>query len=336
MKRVGVFAADESLQNEQVLAQLSVGYDLVPHPNWRSYDPTALLNAMRDVDVIITGRSSPRLPDELAQNFGRLKWLCHCHGTVRHLVSKQLIAAGLIVTNWGDAVDGVAEGAMALLLCMLKQLPALDAITKTGGPWLPGDTRIFQAFPCTLKNLDVGLYGFGPIGQHMARMLEPFGPKIAIYDPYAKNIPPHIRVCSSLRELFSTCQAISVHCGLNDATHHSINAELLALLPQGAIIVNTARGAIIDEHALAAAVSAGRVLAGIDVIEHEKDWSQSPLATLSGVVLTGHRVGSGKGFPPNAKPAPKLPDFVLHNLLAFNENKPLINVITADIYDLKT
>ena len=331
MIALGVLAGDEYLKDPQTRAQIGEGYEVHDFSAWRSWDRATLIEKCRSVEVILTGRASPTLPMELAEDLGRLRWLLHLHGTIRHLVDKKLIEKGLVVTNWGDSVAGVAEGAMALLLCQLKQLVTLNRFVH-GEP----DARAWQAFAPTLNKLDVGLYGYGPIGRHMARMLEPFGARIAIYDPYARDVPAHIRVCSSLRELFATCPVISIHCGLNDQTRNSVTADLLALLPQGGIVINTARGGIVDEEALAKELAANRLLAGIDVIQNEKDWRGSPLAPHPGAVLTGHKVGSGKGYPPDQNHKRQLPEHATRNLAAYRQKQPLQNVITADIYDLKT
>lgn len=331
MKKLGIFAADEMFQIPANLDLLRRDFEVIDVTDWANLDPDTLLAKMRSVEIILTGRKSPRLPEALAQDLGELRYLCHMFGTIRHLASKPLVEAGLIVTNWGDQVAGVAEGAMALLLCMLKQLVTFDRFTKGGE-----DERIYQMFPCTLKGMDVGLYGFGPIGRHMARMLSPFGAKIAIHDPFATEVPEGIRRCSSLRELFATCQAVSIHCGLNAQTQNSVTGELLDLLPEGGILINTARGAIVDEPALAQRVAAGRILAGLDVIVDEKNWTGSPLARLSGAVLTHHHVGSGKGYPPDRKPTPRLPDHTLENLTAYRQGLPLKHVISAAVYDFKT
>jgi phosphoglycerate dehydrogenase-like enzyme len=333
MIKLGIFAADEMFQDPGVQAQLRHGYELHNFRDWKGYDGATLLARLRAMEVALIGRSSPKLPLELAGDFGQLRYVCHLCGTIRPYVPKALIEAGLLVTNWGDNVDGVAEGAMALLLASMKQLPAMNAFAKGGK-----DERICQAFHCTLRERDVGLYGFGPIGRHMARMLEPFGARVAIYDPYAKHLPRHIRRCETLRDLFATCQIISIHCGLNDQTRNTVTRELLQLLPQGGIVINTARGEIVDEVALGELVGAGKLLAGLDVIAHEAkwDWAKSPVAPYPGSILTMHHVGSGKGFPPGQRPPPVLPNHIVENLAAYRQGKPLGNLITADIYDIKT
>lgn len=318
-----------------------VRQQLLPHEvrslsEWKDWEEDELCRQVRDCDVVVTGRQSPRLPDVLCDDRGKLRLLAHCHGTVKHLVSKELVAAGLRVCNWGDQVAGVAESALSMLLTCLKQLPGLDQYIRHG--W-QNDQRIYMDFAATLNGRDVGLYGFGPIGQHMARMLAPFGTQIAIYDPYATDVPPHIRVCSSLRELFASCQCISIHCGLNDATRDSVTGEMLQLLPQGGIVVNTARGAIVVEEDLAAMLAQGRLLAAVDVIRDERAWSDSPLATQPSTrcLLTGHIVGKGKGPPPGSpQPAVGLPQHSVDNIHALAQGAALNHEIDAQLYDLKT
>jgi phosphoglycerate dehydrogenase-like enzyme len=328
---LAILAADDWLHHPRVLEELGRDFDVHDFGGWRAWDEPTLAAKCRSVEIALTSRRSPKLPAALAGDFGRLRWLCHCHGTIRHLADRSLLEAGLLVTNWGDHVAGVAEGAMALLLCQLKQLVTLGAHVKGGA-----DERVWQEFDGTLEGLAVGLYGFGPIGRHMARMLAPFGARIAVYDPYAAALPAGVRRCATLRELFATCQAVSIHCGLNDQTRDSVGGELLDLLPQGAVVVNTARGHVVDEAALAERVAAGRLLAGIDVIRDERNWPASPLAPLPGAVLTGHRVETGKGYPPGREPVRALPDYVVRNLAAYRAGRPLEGVVTAAEYDRKT
>ena len=327
---LGILSVDECVTYEENLAPLRRVFGVRDFRDWKGYDHAALVEKCRSVEILLTGWGTPNLPPELADDPGRLRYICHLRGGIRR-VPKALMERGVIVTNWGDDIQSVAEGAMALLLCMLRQLPTLDAHAK-GGP----DERIYQMYEPRLSSLTVGLYGYGPIGRHMARMLEPFGPTIAIYDPYAKDVPDRYRRCQSLRELFSACQIISIHCGLNDTTRLSVTRELLELLPQGGIVINTARGWVVDEQALGDLVSQGRLLAGIDTIHDEGNWPGSPLAKSRNAVLSLHCIWGGKGYPPDKRPKEPIPPYVLHNLRAYCEGRPLKHVVAVEDYDLKT
>lgn len=333
--RIGLLFSDLKYDLAIIRAQLA------PHQvDWlhdcREWDAQTLQDTLRTYDAVVTARQSPTVPDALIGNRGNLRLLAHCHGTIKHLVSRQLIEDGLTVTNWGDQVSGVAESALCLLLSCLKQLSALNTFIRND--W-QDDPRIPMAFAPTLHKRDVGLYGFGPIGRHMARMLTPLGPHIAIYDPYATDVPDNIVVCDSLRDLFSRCQCISIHCGLNDATRGSVNQELLELLPQGGIVINTARGPIVVEEDLAQMVQSGRLIAGVDVINDERNWATSALAAASphSALLTGHTLsGGGKRVPDTEAQPQGLPDHVISNIHALGNQQECINTINAQIYDLKT
>jgi phosphoglycerate dehydrogenase-like enzyme len=327
-----IVAEDGNLTNPEKLAALPDAYDIRVVSDWRKLSERELLETLRQGEVAVTGRKSPRLPDALIDDPGRLKWLCHAYGTIRHLVTRAHIEAGLVVTNWGDSPRPVVEGALAMLLAQIKQLPAVDRYYKGGGE----DDRVLQSYRPHLRGLDVGLYGFGPLGRQMERLLRPLGAKVAIYDPYAEDIPRGVRVCKTLRELFETCPVISIHCGLNDQTRDSVTRELLELLPQGGLVVNTARGGIVDEDALADLVGNKKLLAACDVIRDESNWPGSPLARHSGAMLTGHRVSMGRGWPAEDRPQMPIPEYVIDNLRRYAAGEDLRNIIPAEIYDLKT
>jgi len=293
------------------------------------WDEQELLRRVRRVTAVVTGRKSPPLPDRLIDDPGAFRVLIHCHGGVRHRISEAHLRAGMTVTNWGDNVGGVAEAAVALMLACLKQLPGLHAFALSDKTV---DGRIYQNYSGSLGGAKIGLYGFGPIGRHMERMLRGFEPDLAIHDPYAKDVPDHITACDTLEDLFDRSDIVSIHRGLND----SVTADLLDRLPQGGILVNTARGAIVDEAALASRVHAGRLLAGVDVIRDEKNWSKSPLVGTPNAILGAHRSSSGKGYEPALRGPRLLPDFVVANIHAVVNNTPLVNVVSPEQYALKT
>ncbi len=326
-----VLADDPFLHHPENLAAIPGAYDVRTVEAVGELGEEQLLDACRSAEVILTGRKSRRLPEELIDDPGRLRWLCHHFGTIKHLVSKDHLAAGLTVTNWGTSFRSLTDGAILLLMAQLKQLITLNDFVKTGR-----DRRIYQAYPPHMRGLKVGLYGYGPIGRQVRDRLAGLGCELAIYDPYARNVPAEDRVCASLEELFATCWAVLVLCGLNDTTRGSVTGGLLDRLPQGGILVNVARGPIVDEQALADRVAAGKLLAACDVIQKERDWPGSPLAPLDGAILTGHKISTGKGYPPGSEPLRPIAPHVVDNLRAYAAGQPLQHVIALDEYDLKT
>lgn len=332
--KIALAMADEYPWEEILSGQLS-GLDVELWPDCLDWEEAELARRLRGVDAMVTGRQSPRLPDSLIGDPGKLKAVFHCHGGVRGIAAKAHIETGITVTNWGKDMGGnVAEAALTLMLASLKQLRSLHAWAESGKQV---DGRIYQNFSGSLFHAKIGIYGFGPIGSKFADLLVPFSPRLAIYDPYASELPPGAKRCESLEDLFDHSDLVSIHCGLNDMTRNSVTGDLLDRLPQGGVLVNTARGAIVDEQALAERVHAGRLLAGVDVVCNEgAGWGEGPLVGTMHAILGGHKTGGGMGPEPGFQRAKRLPGFVVHNLRALRDGTPLIHVITAGEYDLKT
>jgi D-3-phosphoglycerate dehydrogenase len=191
---------------------------------------------------------------------------------------------GIVVTNTpGTSTGSVAELAIGLTLALLRHIPQLDRSVKDGG-W---SRRLGQE----LTGRTVGLIGFGRIAQDIARKLQGFGVRVLFYDPY----PPPAEVAQglaarpvSLEELLSQADIVSLHAALSEANQRMINHERLALMKPTALLVNTARGGLVDEHALAEALRTGQLAgAASDVFDPEPPVN-SPLLGLDNFVATAH------------------------------------------------
>ena len=180
-------------------------------------------------------------------------------------------AAGITVCNVPDyGTDEVADHAMALLLWCLRCLRAAPPTAAPPTAWW--DAARFASIP-RLQGHRLALLGFGRIGQATARRAQSFGLDVRWYDPYVPRgqdkVTRTVRV-ESLVDLLQDCDALSIHCSLNDETRNIIDAAALALLPPHAAVVNTARGPVIDEQALYEALRTGRLAAAaLDVLPQE-------------------------------------------------------------------
>ncbi|HWT09115.1 MAG TPA: hydroxyacid dehydrogenase [Roseomonas sp.] len=195
-------------------------------------------------------------------------------------------ARGLTVTRAAGANSrSVAEHAMALMLALLKDLPAV-ADGMRGGLW-EKTSRMTR----DVAGTSLGIVGYGAIGSKVARLADAFGMTIAAHDPLLPPgpLPGPGERASDLRALLARSQVLSLHCPLDATTRGMIGAAELALLPRGAIVVHTARGGIVDEAALLAALETGHVAwAGVDVFAEEPLDAASPLRGHPRVLPTPH------------------------------------------------
>ena len=196
-------------------------------------------------------------------------------------------ARGLLLTRApGSNTVAVAEHTLALLLALVKELRPVGALIAGGG-WR-GTLRARD-----VAGLRLGLVGFGSIGQAVARMACAFSLAVTAFDAMTPAAAfEGVTRAATLDALLATSDVLSLHCPLTDATRHLIDAAALAALPEGAIVINTARGGIVDEAALLAAIDAGHIAgAGLDVVEQEPPGPADPLRTHPRVIVTPHLAG---------------------------------------------
>jgi phosphoglycerate dehydrogenase-like enzyme len=308
--------------------------DLVVCEHGRELSDEQALAQMREADVLITLWGARRIPAALASAPGRVRYVLHLTGTCREFIPLEIVRSPIRVTNWGDAPAGVvAEGAMALLLAVLKDLRGRTA-SICAGKW-DGAKRL--GLPSgTLNGLRLGMYGCGFIGCRFVELVAPFGPDLLAYDPFANPVPTGCRSVSSLAELFAKSEAVAIHASLTDRTRRSVTAELLAKLPDHGILINTARGDIVDQEALFAELKAGRLRAGLDVLagddclppDHEaRAWPN--------LVLSCHDIASAHW--PGRSPSLSESDRVaLGNLKRFVSGQPLQFEMDEQRYALST
>ncbi|WP_111721135.1 C-terminal binding protein [Homoserinimonas sp. OAct 916] len=195
---------------------------------------------------------------------------------------------GVQVANVPDyGIQTVADHASAGLLTLARRIPMFNHEIRARGWIAPAGLGPIRSF----RSMTVGLVGLGKIAQEVVARLRPFGFQFVAYDPYCpRDVADSLGVqIVEINELAQRSHAISLHAPSTSETHRIINAEFLSKVPEGAVIVNTARGSLIDEAALVEAIRSGRVAgAALDVTDPEPVPSDSPLRELPGVVFTPH------------------------------------------------
>ena len=247
----------------------------------------ALLEAARDAEVLVVTYLD-RVDPALLEALPRLRHLASYGVGVNHLDLEACRRRGLLVTNTpGVVTDATADHAMALLLAAARRVAEADRLIRRGG-WTGMDPAWMLGTEVTGKTL--GIVGFGRIGQAVARRAAGFGLRLLYTGPAAVAFPGAARV--ELDRLLAESDFVSLHVPLTAATERLMSRERLARMKPGAILVNTARGPVVDDAALAEALASGHLAAaGLDVFPDEPRVPAAYLG-LENVVLTPH-LGSG-------------------------------------------
>jgi D-3-phosphoglycerate dehydrogenase len=195
-------------------------------------------------------------------------------------------AHGVLVTITPDSVRRpMASGAMAFVLALAHRLFERDRHVRDGG-W-----DRFAHIGVGLAGRTLGIVGLGNVGREVAVLAPPFGLRIVAADPFVTEPPPGVELLE-LEELLAGSDVVILTCPLTPETHHLLDARRLALMRSAAILVNIARGPIVDGAALAAALAEGRLAgAALDVFEQEPLDPADPLLALDNVILAPHAVG---------------------------------------------
>jgi D-3-phosphoglycerate dehydrogenase len=197
---------------------------------------------------------------------------------------------GIVIAHMPEAhSQAVSDHAIALLLSVIRRVPPLDRSVRAG-QWLTARSGISTH----LNGRTLGLIGFGQAARLVARKLRGFEVALLAYDPFvgAEVFERESVTPVDLDTLLAASDFVSVHCPLTPATYHLLGERELRRMKPGAILVNTARGAVIDEPALVRALTEGPLAAaGLDVLEQEPAAPDNPLFALDNVVLTPHVAG---------------------------------------------
>ena len=248
----------------------------------------ALLREVSDADYILAG-GRLKITREVLDNAARLKMIQRSGVGLDALDLEAIKEKGLpLYVNQGVNAESVAEHALLLILACLRKLPTVNRNTKNG-VWKKQEQGIQTA---ELKGKTVGIVGMGNIGKTLVGLLKPFHVKILYYNLF--QLPSEYEQENNMRfveldELLENSDIVTIHCALTDETRHLLNRDTLRKMKDGAILINTARGEIVDSAALADALKCGKLtFAALDVHEQEPILEDYPLKYIDNVILTPH------------------------------------------------
>jgi len=253
-------------------------YRWVPTPRFDGEQVAAALRGA-DVGIIDADRYDESLIAALA---GRCRVLVRFGVGFDAVDLEAATRHGIAVSRTvGANAEGVAELALGFALAARRRLISHDRVVQEGA-WQRSITG-------GLWGATVGIVGFGAVGRVLAELVRPFRCRVLVFDPFLTSEVAGVERVETLDELLAVADVVSLHVPHSPETHHLMDARRLGLMPRGAVLVNTSRGGIVDEDALAAELAAGRLEgAGLDVFSVEPLPAGSPLRGIENLILTPH------------------------------------------------
>ena len=284
------------------------------------------IEKMKTTDILVTGWGHLDIKAHMVKD-SALKLIVHTGGSVGALTEPALYDLGIRVLTGNDYfAESVAEGTLAYCLYALRKMPQYSVPLSTQGVWGGENTGGGTE---GLLDQTVGIVSLGAISKHVIRMGKAFRLQFKVYSTRRdeKLAEEMGFTYADLDEIFTTCKVVSVHTAASAATRHMIDRRLLSLLKPHQILINTSRGMVIDEEAMAEMLQQNRFRAVLDVFQHEPIPAGHPLLGLPNAMLFPHCGG------PTIDRRVYITNGLLDNILSFmgGEAGVLPNEVTKEV-----
>jgi phosphoglycerate dehydrogenase-like enzyme len=310
-------------QSDRALRELG---RVVFHDQERNLSPEELAGRVAGFDVVVTGWGSPPFTGQVLAAADRLRLIAHSAGSIKHMLPRPVFERGIAVTHVAAAIaPAVAEMSLLLTLLMLRQAHRYHQVLRAA------DWRATRSLPMgqEIAGQRVGVVGAGYTGRAFIKLLRAVGAEVWVFDPYLSQARAEelgVRKVA-LDELLSQCPVVSMQAPVTPETHHMIGARELSLLPDGAILVNTARSWVVDQDALLAELRTGRIHAALDVYDQEPLPADNPFRELDNVFMTPHIAGA------SWQARHRQGQFIVEEIGRFLSGQPLRYQVTADMLE---
>ena len=316
----------ERMFSQEALDNLAAFADVVHHEGNEPANKEELIALLPDVDGLITSWGVAQLDADVMAAAPKLKAMAHMGSSVKRFVSDAFWDRGMHLTSAGISLArDVAETTLGLMIVGLKRIWPLGQFLRQGG-WRESPYWD-QWHSRELYNKNVGIIGASNVGRFVIDLLKPFGSKILLYDPFisAEEAQELGATKVELDELLRQSDVVSLHAPSNDKTYQMLNAAGLKSMKDDALLVNTARGTLIEEPALVEELEKGRFFAFLDVTDPEPPAKDSPLRKLDNVVVTPHIAGCIENCN-------RMGELAVEELRRFFAGEPAVYPITLEMF----
>jgi phosphoglycerate dehydrogenase-like enzyme len=290
----------------------------------QKYD-AALISRLAAAEALITTWDSPYLSAETMKRLPSVRIIVHCGGEVKKRFDRPLFSRVIIANTADPMAKPTAELGAAFLLYAARNVDHYRAALRKKSNRVYDDVHLSGGTAESLLGREVGMIGFGRIGRALIEMLRGFDVRWRIYDPYAsREIAPGTSVqFDSLNRVLKRSSLLVVAAAATDRSRHLLNRERLATLQRGTVVINIARGSLIDLAALTREVKSGRLRCALDVTDPEEPLPiDHPLRTSPGAIMTPHVGGGGQ------RTRGEMADAVMDELERFFRGEPVQHRVT--------
>jgi phosphoglycerate dehydrogenase-like enzyme len=302
--------------------------DLIRAAPVELWDEPRVADQLGEVEILITGWGAPVIDRAVLAAAPRLRLIAHLAGSVKGLVDPSAWERGIVVTSGGAAnAQPVAEYTLGAILLFNKRAIRLRDLYRQERRSLKVERHRTPGIGNYRKT--IGIIGASAIGRRVIELLGPFSFEIVLYDPYVSAEEAQrlgVRL-TDLDTLVRESDVVSIHAPATPQTHHLIDARRLGLMRDHALLINTARGSLVDQVALTEVLLSGRIEAVIDVTDPEPLPPDSPLYDLPNVFLTPHIAGS------IGTEAYRLTELILNEIERFLAGRPLEHSVRGELLE---
>jgi phosphoglycerate dehydrogenase-like enzyme len=287
---------------------------------------------LRTADALITTWDSPRFDDGLSRLAPRLRIIAHCGGEVKSRFARSLFEQLTITNAAAPMACATAEMGAALLLYCARNVDFYRAALRTKSNRIYDQVHLDGA-PESMIGRTVAMIGFGRIGRALVDLMRGFDVNWRVHDPYANRalVRKYPVRFVSLKKLLPKAHLLVLAAALTDQTRGILGQKNLAMLPDGATVINIARGGLIDLIALRKEVRSGRLRCALDVTDPVEPLAvDDPLRTMPGAIITPHIAGSGRHV------RQEIARVILDDLDKFFKGNQVVNRVTVAMLDRMT